>query len=157
MRPDAEGLAPTDRHEVAHGVIASLCPLSSAPPAVPVEGWAEANMGEDPVEQSRGLKEQWERGDGFTLRQLTGARWYHRHQNPVYACGAPLVDFLLRRFGPDKFLELYTTGRPATFDADCRRILGLDVDGLDAALRADVDWFLAEAGSLDCRRLERLR
>jgi hypothetical protein len=157
VRPDDGGLTPTDRHEVAHAVIASLCPPSSDPPAVLVEGWAEANMGEDPVEQARGLKEDWERRNGFTLRQLTGARWYHRHQNPVYAYGAPLVDFLLHRFGPEKFLEFYTTCHPAAFDADCRRILGLDVDGLDTALRAEVDRFLSETGSLDRHRLERLR
>ena len=59
--------------------------------------------------------------------------------------------------GREKFLELYTTCRPATFDADCRRILGLDVDGLDAALRAEIDRCLVEAGSVARRRLERLR
>lgn len=156
-RPDADGLDPTDRHEVAHGVIASLCPQSSDPPAVLVEGWAEANMGTDPVEAAQSLRDGYERGHGFTLRQLTGARWYYRHQSPAYAYGGPLVDFLLRRFGPEKFLELYTTCRPATFDADCRRILGLDVDGLDAALRAEVDRFLAESGPIERHRLGRLR
>jgi hypothetical protein len=103
-------------------VIASLGPPSSDPPAELVEGWAKANMGEDPVEQARDLKEGWERGNGFTLRELTGAHWYLRHQNPVYADGAPLVDSLLRRFGPEKFLEFYTTCQPAAFDAiDPRR------------------------------------
>jgi hypothetical protein len=156
-RPDAEGLVPTDRHEVAHAMIASLCPPSSDPPAVLVEGWASANMGSDPVEQARRLQEDWERGNGFTLRQLTGAHWYHRHQNPVYDYGAALVDFLLRRFGSEKFLDLYTTCGQASFDADCLRILGLDVDGLAAALRAEIERSLAESEPVARHRLKRLR
>ncbi|MHB1559600.1 MAG: hypothetical protein ACYC61_19300 [Isosphaeraceae bacterium] len=94
-------------------------------------------MGHDPAEQADVLRDSWERGNGVILRQLTGAGWYHRHQVPVYIYGAPLVDFLLRRFGPEKFLELYTSCRVSTFDADCRRVLGLDVDGLDASLRLE--------------------
>ena len=43
------------------------------------------------------------------------------------------MNFLLDRFGPERFLELYTTCSQSTFEADCRRILGLDLDGLDAA------------------------
>ena len=156
-RPDAEDLAPTDRHEVAHAMIASFCPSSADPPTVLIEGWAEANMGGDPVIKATNLKGEWERGNGFTLRQLTGVNWYHRHQNPVYLYGASLVDFLLRRFGPEKFLELYTTCSQATFESDCRRILGLDLDGLDAALRSEVDRFLAETGPVARHRLERLR
>lgn len=78
-----------------------------------VEGSAEANMGHDPAEQADVRKDGWERGNGFTLRQLTGADWYHRHQVLVSIHGAPLVDFLLRRFGPirdeefdpDRFLD----------------------------------------------------
>jgi hypothetical protein len=155
--PDAEGLSPTDRHEVAHGMIASLCHRSSDPPAVLVEGWAEANMGHDPVMQALSLKQIWERGNGLALRQFAGADWYHRHKGPAYGYGATLVDFLLRRFGPAKFLELYTTCREATFDADCQRILGLDVDGLDAALRAEIDRLTTQTGSLDRYRLEHLR
>ena len=156
-RPDAQGLHPTDRHEVAHGLIASYCRLSSDPPAVLVEGWAEANMGSDPVEQATHVKEGLERGNLLSLRQLIGASWYHRHEAPVYVYGGPLVNFLLRRFGPEKLLELYTTCRQPTFEADCQRILGLDVDGIDAAFRADIDQFLGETGPVDRYRLEHLR
>ncbi len=114
-------------------------------------------MGNAPVVQALSLEQGWERGNGFTLRQFAGADWYHRHKGPAYVYGAPLVDFLLRRFGPAKFLELYTTCREATFDADCRRILGLDVDGLDAALRAEIDRLTPQTGSLGRYRLEHLR
>ena len=59
--------------------------------------------------------------------------------SPSTSRARSLVNFLLRRFGPEKFLELYTTCRQATFESDCRRILGLDLDGLDAAYRAEID------------------
>jgi hypothetical protein len=154
---DAEGLTPTDRHEVAHGMIASFCRRVSDPPSVLIEGWASANMGSDPIEKARILKHGWERGHGFTLRQLTGEEWYGQHESPAYLYGGPLVDFLLCRFGPEKFLELYTTCGRTTFDADCRRILSVDIDALDAALRAEIDRSLGEAGSLDRHRLEHLK
>jgi hypothetical protein len=153
---DAEGLAPTDRHEVAHCVLTSHCPALFDAPAVLVEGWAESNMGYDVIVQAKVLKEQFDRGNGITLCQFTGANWYHRHQAPAYGYGAPLVNYLLHRFGPEKFIELYTTCSPSTFEADCRRILGLDLDGLDAALRAEIDQLIAETGSLDRYQLEHL-
>ena len=59
------------------------------------------------------------------------------------------MNFLLDRFGPESFLKLYTTCSQATFESDCRRILGLDLDGLDAAYRADVERRLSEAGPRD--------
>ena len=67
------------------------------------------------------------------------------------------MNFLLRRFGTEKFLELYTRCRQATFEADCRRILGLDLDGLDAAYRAEIDRLVSDAGPIERVRLERLR
>ena len=45
--PDEQGLDSLDRHEVAHCVINMLCPPSSEPPALLLEGWAEANSGHD--------------------------------------------------------------------------------------------------------------
>ena len=67
------------------------------------------------------------------------------------------MNFLLRRFGPEAFLELYTTCSPSTFESDCRRILGLDLDGLDAAYRAEIDRLISQAPPVERLRLERLR
>ena len=50
--PNAGGLATVDRHEVAHCVLTSHCSPWFDPPAVLTEGWAEANQGDDPVEQA---------------------------------------------------------------------------------------------------------
>jgi hypothetical protein len=152
---DAEGLAGVDRHEVAHCVLTSHCTAWFDPPTVLTEGWAQANQGDDPIDQAFHLRESWARGSGLTLRQLTGPDWYDRHEWAAYTHGAALVDFLLRRFGPETFLELYATCRQATFESDCRRVLGLDLDGLDAAFRADIDRLVDGAGSHDRHWLER--
>jgi hypothetical protein len=50
-----------------------------------------------------------------------------------------LVDFMLREFGPDRFLVLFTTCRQASFDDDCRRALGMTVDQMGQAYRADLE------------------
>jgi hypothetical protein len=44
---------------------------------------------------------------------------------------------LLRVYGPERFLKLYTTCQQATFEADCRATLGIGLDELDAAFWAD--------------------
>jgi hypothetical protein len=45
--------------------------------------------------------------------------------------GSAFVDYLLRRYGVERFLRLYFTCRMGTFEADCRTILGDDFDGLE--------------------------
>ncbi len=154
---DAEGLASIDRHEVAHCVLTSQCSPRFDPPAVLTEGWAQANQGTDPVDQARSVRDNLSLGNGFTLRQLAGPDWYDRHEWAVYLHGAPLVNFILRRFGPERFLLLYTTCSQSTLESDCRRILGLDLDGLDAAYRADVERMATPNGSIEQRRLGRIR
>ncbi len=153
--PDAEGLSSLDRHEVAHCVLTSHCKTWMDPPSLLTEGWANASQGDDAVMEADRLREDWAHHARLTLRQLTGPDWYDFHNGPVYTHGAALVDFLIDHFGPAKFVELYTTCRPATFESDCRRILRLDLDGLDAAYRADVDRRVSEAGSHDRVWLER--
>ncbi len=58
--------------------------------------------------------------------------------------------------GPDRFIQLYTTCGQSTFESDCRRILAVDLDGLEAAYRAAIDRLVTQAGSIERRRLERL-
>src|SRR5262249_38671226 len=104
--------------------------------------------GTDPAELAARAWDRRQQGVDLTLRELTGPVWYNRHEWPVYVQGAPLVNTLLERFGPERFLELYTTCRPATFDADCRRILGVGLDELDAAYWADLERQVGHAGGL---------
>ena len=54
-------------------------------------------------------------------------------------------------------MKLYTTSSPLTFESDCRRILVLDLDGLDAAYRSEIDRLISQAPPIERLRLERLR
>ncbi|OJW08776.1 MAG: hypothetical protein BGO49_08270 [Planctomycetales bacterium 71-10] len=147
--PEGDPLAYLDRHEVAHCVLNGVVPfLEIDPPALLVEGWAEANAGRPREEVRRQVRNLRRNGDERSLRALVGPAWYHAHAGAVYPQGAILVDHILDAYGPDKFLELYRTCRPGTFEADCRRILGVGLDELDAACRAEVDRAAPPASSL---------
>lgn len=133
-------LAYLDRHEVAHSVICGLVRhLEIDPPTLLVEGWAEANAGRPREEVRRQVWDMRQNGEERPLRTLFGPDWYHAHVGAVYPQGAILVDHILDAYGADRFLELYRTGRPETFEADCRRVLGVGLGDLDAACRAEVD------------------
>ena len=152
-----DGLAAVDRHEVAHCVITSLNSYESDPPAVLAEGWAEANQGTDSTEQVFRAWERRVRGDDLTLRELTGPDWYWCHRPPAYIQGAPLVNFILREFGPERFLSLYTGCAQKTINEDCQRILGVNLDELDEAFWTDVERTVKQHGPPDRWRLERLK
>ncbi len=155
--PDAEGLDYLDRHEVAHCVLHGHCSGWSNPPAVLVEGWAEANSGHDPVELACGAWDLHDEGKWLTLRELTGPLWYDRHESFAYSQGAPLVNYMLRQFGAEKFVKLYTTSRPATFASDCQQILGLSLDDLDAAFWSEIKRIVQKEGPPARHLLERLK
>jgi hypothetical protein len=120
MHPDVEGLTWLDRHEMVHCVMNPFAPLvSTEPPTVLAEGWAQANMGLAPIDLSVRAWSQAERGKTHSLRELTGPEWYASHHIAVYDQDGPLVHFLLETYGPDRFLELFSTCRQAAFAADC--------------------------------------
>jgi len=152
--PVADGLAPVDRHEVAHCVLLSHCPPEFDPPAILTEGWAEANSGRDRVELAKAAWVRHLAGDDLSLRDFVGPDWYYRSELPAYFQGAPLVNYILDRYGPDRFVLLYTTCGRSTFADDCRRILGVSLDELDAAYQAEVEQLATRDETLE--RLERL-
>ena len=82
----------------------------------------------------------------MTLRQLVAPDWYWYSGPAAYNQGAPLVNYLLRVYGPERFLKLYTTCQQATFEADCRATLGIGLDELDAAVWADTEQIARRAG-----------
>jgi hypothetical protein len=112
-------------------------------PSFANEGWAEchsfapgtrslnARRAHAPLLRTRG---QW-----VPLRDLGGPGWYHQHSGPVYEEGHLWVDFLLRRYGIDRFIEFCNTCRPETFDADCRRVFGPGADELETMLWRDLE------------------
>lgn len=140
---EIEGMALVlDRHELAHGVIHQYMPPDAAPPSFLVEGWAECysyGLPRQAVTDHRAdARETRGAGVWVPLRELSGPTWYYRHAGPAYSHGHVWVEFLVRRFGMEKFIELYNTCRPATFDADCRRVLGAGVDELEPMLWQDI-------------------
>jgi hypothetical protein len=135
--PGPDGLTEVDRHEAAHVVLSHHLPADAEPPTVLNEGWAESQQGSPPESLSRRLWDFQVRGQLPTLRELVGPDWYCRMEPPVYVYGGPLVDYLLRRYGAEKFFQLCATCRQETFEADCRRVLGVGLDELHRQFWAD--------------------
>ncbi len=150
-------LADVDRHEVAHCVSNRFFTPWSEPPALLIEGWAQANSGSDSTQLAEDAWNSRALGDWLPLRELTGPDWVGRHDGPVYRQGAPLVNHLLDKLGPTTFLELYTTCHRRTFADDCPRMLGVSLDELDAQYWADIERLATQNGSPPRRRLAQLK
>jgi hypothetical protein len=145
-RRGADGLTDLDRHEVAHCVITRNYKARSDPPRVLMEGWAQANQGTPAEELAYTAWDDRENGWSLTLRELVAPDWYWYSGPAAYNQGAALVNYLLRVYGPERFLKLYTTCQQATFEADCRATLGIGLDELDAAYWADTEQIARRAG-----------
>jgi hypothetical protein len=156
-RRGADGLTDLDRHEVAHCVITCNCTARSDPPRVLMEGWAQANQGTTAEVLAVTAWDDHEKGRSLTLRQLVAPDWYWYSGPAAYNQGAPLVNYLLRVYGPERFLKLYTTCQQATFEADCRATLGIGLDELDAAFWADTEQIARRAGPPTRVWLKRLK
>ncbi len=141
-------LTSLDRHEVAHCVITLMGTHNQSPPALLGEGWAESCGGASEDELIGRMADLRDEGRALSLRELTSGDWYGRHQWPVYCEGAPLVNLLLKTYGSERFFELYTTSKKATFADDFKRILGVDLDQVDADLNAQIDAQLSRRGRL---------
>jgi hypothetical protein len=104
-----------------------------------MEGWAQANQGTPAEELADAAWNDREKGWSLPLRRLVDPDWYWYSGTAAYNQGAPLVNYLLRTYGPERFLKLYTTCQQATFESDLRACLGVGLDELDAAYWADVE------------------
>lgn len=135
----ADGLIEGDRHEVAHCVLTATETAGSDPPRVLVEGWAQANQGTPAEELADTAWNNRRRGLSLTLRQLVAPDWYWFSGPAAYNQGAPLVNYVLRVYGPERFLKLYTTCQQATFASDVGACLGVGLEELDAAYWADIE------------------
>jgi hypothetical protein len=128
-----------DRHETAHNVFHDQLPATACPPTVLYEGWAESQSGEPLHERARELLEK--RGGrrlARSARQLLSPEMYGHGGWEVYFQGGLLVDFLVRRYGGEKFFELCATCRPETIADDCQRVYGADLDELDDLFWGDL-------------------
>jgi len=116
-------LTPFDRHEMAHVAMARMGDADQSPPMLLAEGWAESQS-KDRADLILGLAQRLDQDTYYTLQELISPEWYGRSAGPAYSHGGPLVVYLLEHYGPEKFFRFYHGVRPATFPADCERILG---------------------------------
>jgi hypothetical protein len=125
----------TDRHELAHAIMSQHNWPATDPPTCLAEGWAESQSGDS--SRDLAMRALAVPSGHRSLRVLTGPDWYHRDIGPIYDVGGALVDFLLRRYGAERFVDLYFACRPGTFEAECRRIYGVEADALEAEFWAE--------------------
>jgi hypothetical protein len=131
-----------DRHELAHAVLNQFEHPDARAPSFLNEGWAECHSYAFPesvlAERRREALELRGQGRWLSFRDLCGPDWYDRHRGPVYMQGHLWAEFLLRRYGADRFIDFCNTCRPATFDADCRRVFRAGADELEQLFWDDV-------------------
>jgi hypothetical protein len=122
-----------DLHEVAH----CLLTHSEDAPKLLHEGWAQLHQCAKPTPDWRTFWNRKKAGGLYSLRELTSPERYYNSDDPMYDQGSVLVDYLLRKFGHAKFLELCRTCTEATFAADVNRVLGVTLDQLDRDYQND--------------------
>ncbi len=132
-----------DRHEIAHAFMYQFSDPGSEPPMLLLEGWAMAVDGHPEPLATTALKARKEftgwRGTPHCLRSILAPDLYHVGTSYAYDLGGALVEFLLRRYGADKFVEFYNGVRPDSFDADCERVFGRGIDELEQEFWADAE------------------
>jgi hypothetical protein len=79
------------------------------------------------------------------LRELTGEAWYRRVDGAVYSVGGAFAEFVLRKYGSERFLELYFACRPGSFEEACLAQLGVELDALEPAFWAEVERLAGKA------------
>lgn len=144
-----------DRHELAHAVLYQHLGPDADLPMFLDEGWAESqayaestSAAEHYMGLTLSLAGQRKIEDVPPLRKLASPEWYHNHvrrKHVHHRVGAPLVAYLVREYGGERFLELCNACREKSFDSDCRRVLGIGMDELERRLERDVTRTLAEA------------
>ncbi len=119
--PGTDRLSHIDRHEVAHFVLDEFCPSGSEVPMLLHEGWAELHSGPESESHWQECWSSQQEGKLPSLRQLTSHECYYNSLGPMYSLGSVVVEYILKRFGHEKFLELCCTCREATFPDDVQR------------------------------------
>jgi hypothetical protein len=144
-----------DRHELAHGVVHQLQLPDADPPTLLIEGWAEAHSGVMSQKRAEWAVEShalWRErtGAGKTtsyLRELTGATWYHRVDGPVYNVGGAFAQFVLQKYGTERFLRWYFACRPGRVEEECLAHLGVEFESLEAAFWAEAERLARKAAA----------
>jgi hypothetical protein len=134
----SDGLNTVDRHEAAHFVLDEAVSRGEDVASILDEGWAELQSGSQEVKRSRDdFRLARFKGRRLSLQELTSPDWYYSSEDPIYPQGCALVEYLLRQFGPEKFLALCRTCTQATFAEDVQRTLGVTLEELDQAYQEE--------------------
>jgi hypothetical protein len=143
LASDVSPASSLDRHELAHAFMYQFSDRGSEPPMLLLEGWAMAVDGHPEPLAGTALTARkqftiW-RGTRTCLRSILSPDLYHVGIGHAYELGGAFVDFLLRRYGADKFVEFYNAIRPGSFETDCQRVFGVGIDDLENEFWEDVE------------------
>jgi hypothetical protein len=126
-----------DRHESAHSFMYQFSRPDSEPPMLLLEGWAMAVDGHSEPLPMMALAC---RGDAKTcLGRILAPEAYHRGDADAYYVGGALVDYLLRRYGPERFLVFYNTCHPASYEADFERVYEVRFPDMERGFWQDME------------------
>lgn len=126
-----------DRHELAHSLIWQQQPYRFRPPTLISEGWAESQSGLTSTDLADRALNFYESHKKQRIKTYCSDFWYYSHKPEIYGVGGAFVDYLIRRYGLEKFRELYDTTTAPTFPADCQHTFGVPVDVLEGQFWSD--------------------
>lgn len=108
--------------------VASLATQTEDDRRKSLAGWADAAGYEWLARRSRELGPE----RFHLVRELTEPWWYHRDRGAAYNVGGAFVDYLVRTYGADRFVEFYLAVRPGQVDEACKQTLGHPLDDVES-------------------------
>lgn len=132
-----------DRHELAHAFSFQFWDRRHQPPTMLIEGFAMAADKESLelaqlAKQSRVVFAIWRQNQDI-LPVMFGPEFYHSLNPFAYDFGGSFVDFLLRRHGSEKLIQLFNRSTPSGIERQCQEILGRNLAELETEWWADVE------------------
>jgi hypothetical protein len=141
---DASPASELDRHELAHAFLYQFSRPDAAPPMLLLEGWAMAVDGHpEPLAGAALACRKRLAGSGgqpsACLAWILRPDSYHVGEEYAYAVGGALVDYLIRGYGPDKFLAFYNSIHPDCYEAACEGVFACRFETLEQEFWRDVE------------------
>jgi hypothetical protein len=131
-----------DRHELAHALLYQFSVPQADPPKLLLEGWAMAVDGHpEPLAETALFARQQlaELPGSSALRKILSPDLYHVGLSEAYEIGGAFVDFLLRRYGAEKFLAFYNLVHPENYESVCEQVFKASWDTLEQAFWAEME------------------
>jgi hypothetical protein len=145
-----------DRHELGHAFMYWATGIKADPPFLFVEGWAMAREAD-----GKNIRELYRDSNDFRfmftqqflqenrphdsmIQELVSKDWYHHDRGPVYFIGGMFVDYLIRHYGAEKFLQLYQKTGSKTFLKDFQEVYGIDLAEMEKPFWEEIQKRIAE-------------